>query len=153
MRQGSNSPSYSVVFSASNASMEIVEEPRLREFCGYIHYRPSRDLTRPLGLPRGLKGLLHMPNATVITYGSGIISQEDFGSLNEEVTKVQNFLDSRWRGRAHFRRPRATQHFSGAPALVSGAAALHSACFRRPRARFRRPRATIWSPSPIFILF
>ena len=42
------------------------------EFCGYIRYRPSRDLTRPLGLPRGLKGLLHMPNATVITYGSGI---------------------------------------------------------------------------------
>jgi len=40
-------------------------------FCGFIYYRPSRDLTRPLGLPRGLKGLLHMPNATVITYGSG----------------------------------------------------------------------------------
>ena len=34
-------------------------------FCGYIHYRPSRDLTRPLGLPRGLKGLLHMLNAIV----------------------------------------------------------------------------------------
>ena len=42
-------------------------------FCGYIHYRPSRDLTRPQGLPMGLKGLLHVPNATVITYGSGII--------------------------------------------------------------------------------
>ena len=27
---------------------------------------------RPLELSRGLKGLLHMPNATVITYGSGI---------------------------------------------------------------------------------
>ena len=40
-------------------------------FCGFIFYRPSRDLTRPLGLPRGLKGLLHMSNATVITYGSG----------------------------------------------------------------------------------
>ena len=71
MRQGSNSPSDSVDFSANNARMEIVEEPRLQEFCGYIRYRPSRDLTRPLGLPRGLKGLLHMPNATVITYGSG----------------------------------------------------------------------------------
>jgi hypothetical protein len=44
----------------------------LDEFCGYIYYKPSRDLTRPLGLPRGLKDLLHMSNATVITYGSGI---------------------------------------------------------------------------------
>ena len=60
-----------MVFSAINARMEIVEEPRLRGFCGFIFYRPSRDLTRPLGLPRGLNGLLHMPNATVITYGSG----------------------------------------------------------------------------------
>ena len=40
-------------------------------FCGYIPYKPSRDLTRPLGLPRGLKDLLHVLNATVITYGSG----------------------------------------------------------------------------------
>ena len=51
--------------------MEIVEEPRLRGFCGFIFYRPSRDITRPLELPRGLKGMLHMPNTTVITYGSG----------------------------------------------------------------------------------
>ena len=71
MRQESNSPSHSVVFSAINARMEIMEEPRLPGFCGFIFYRPSRDLTRPLGRPRGLKGLLHMPNATVITYGSG----------------------------------------------------------------------------------
>nr|GFA00379.1 hypothetical protein [Tanacetum cinerariifolium]GFA00387.1 hypothetical protein [Tanacetum cinerariifolium] len=28
--------------------------------------KPSRDITRPLGIPSGLKGLLHMLNATVI---------------------------------------------------------------------------------------
>jgi hypothetical protein len=27
--------------------------------------KPSRDFTRPLRIPRGLKGLLHMLNATV----------------------------------------------------------------------------------------
>jgi hypothetical protein len=34
-------------------------------FVGNISVKPSRDFTRPLGMPRGLKGLLHMPNATV----------------------------------------------------------------------------------------
>jgi hypothetical protein len=32
---------------------------------GVIPGKPSRDFTRPLGIPRGLKGLLHMPNAIV----------------------------------------------------------------------------------------
>ena len=27
--------------------------------------KPSRDLIRPLGMPRGLKGLLHMLNAII----------------------------------------------------------------------------------------
>ncbi|GJR60635.1 hypothetical protein Tco_1502797 [Tanacetum coccineum] len=31
-----------------------------------LGYKPSRDFTRPLGLPSGLKGLLHTLNATVI---------------------------------------------------------------------------------------
>jgi len=39
--------------------------PFLR-FCGHIFHKSSRDLTRPLGEPRDLKGLLHMLNATMI---------------------------------------------------------------------------------------
>ena len=35
-------------------------------FVGVVHYKPSRDLTRPPGLPGGLKGLLHTLNAAVI---------------------------------------------------------------------------------------
>jgi hypothetical protein len=31
-------------------------------FVGSISVKPSRDLTRPLGMPRGLKGLLHVLN-------------------------------------------------------------------------------------------
>jgi hypothetical protein len=34
-------------------------------FVGIILDKPSRDFTRPLGSPRGLKGLLHMLNAIV----------------------------------------------------------------------------------------
>jgi hypothetical protein len=30
---------------------------------GIIAGKPSRNFTRPLGMPRGLKGLLHMLNA------------------------------------------------------------------------------------------
>ena len=33
-------------------------------FVGVIVGKPSRYFTRPLGMPRGLKGLLHMLNAT-----------------------------------------------------------------------------------------
>jgi hypothetical protein len=32
---------------------------------GVIPGKPSRDFTRPIGMPRGLKGLLHMLNAIV----------------------------------------------------------------------------------------
>jgi hypothetical protein len=32
---------------------------------GVIPGKPSRDFTRPLGMPRGLKGLLHTLNAIV----------------------------------------------------------------------------------------
>ena len=35
-------------------------------FVGIVTGKPSRDLTRPLGMPGGLKSLLHMPNAIVI---------------------------------------------------------------------------------------
>ena len=35
-------------------------------FCGYIFCKPLRGLTRPLGEPSGLKGLLHALNVTVI---------------------------------------------------------------------------------------
>ena len=34
-------------------------------FMGIIAGKPSRDFTRPLGMPKGLKGLLHMLNAIV----------------------------------------------------------------------------------------
>jgi hypothetical protein len=34
-------------------------------FVGIIPGKPSRDFTRPLGSPRGLKGLLQMLNAIV----------------------------------------------------------------------------------------
>ena len=38
----------------------------LNNFVGIFIWKPSRDLTRPLGSPRGLKGLLHTLNAIVI---------------------------------------------------------------------------------------
>ena len=34
-------------------------------FVGIIPVKPSRDFTRPLGMPEGLKGLLNMLNAIV----------------------------------------------------------------------------------------
>jgi hypothetical protein len=34
-------------------------------FVGIILVKPSRDFTRPLGMSRGLKSLLHMLNAIV----------------------------------------------------------------------------------------
>jgi hypothetical protein len=34
-------------------------------FVGIIPVKPLRDFTRPLGMPRGLKGLLHMLNAII----------------------------------------------------------------------------------------
>jgi hypothetical protein len=34
-------------------------------FVGIIPVKLSRDFTRPLGMPRGLKGLLHALNAIV----------------------------------------------------------------------------------------
>jgi hypothetical protein len=34
-------------------------------FVGITAAKPSRDFTRPLGMPRDLKGLLHMINAIV----------------------------------------------------------------------------------------
>jgi hypothetical protein len=34
-------------------------------FVGIIHVKPSQDFTHPLGMPRGLKGLLHTLNAIV----------------------------------------------------------------------------------------
>ncbi|GKB70437.1 hypothetical protein Tco_0931849 [Tanacetum coccineum] len=39
---------------------------RVRVVVRYVPWKPSRDFTRPLGTPCGLKGLLHMLNATVI---------------------------------------------------------------------------------------
>jgi hypothetical protein len=37
----------------------------LKMFVDIIIVKPSRDFTRPLGMPRGLKGLLYMLNAIV----------------------------------------------------------------------------------------
>ena len=38
----------------------------LNNFGGIFSWKPSRDLTSPLGSPRGLKDLLHTLNATMI---------------------------------------------------------------------------------------
>ncbi|GJR59952.1 hypothetical protein Tco_1502114 [Tanacetum coccineum] len=38
----------------------------VNELCGYVRWKPSRDFTRLLGPPSGLKGLFHTLNATVI---------------------------------------------------------------------------------------
>jgi len=42
-------------------------------FVGIISGKPSRDFTRPLGSPRGLKGLLHTLNAIVHPTKEGFI--------------------------------------------------------------------------------
>jgi hypothetical protein len=42
-------------------------------FVGIIPGKPSRDFTRPLGSPRGLKGLLHTQNAIVHLTKEGFI--------------------------------------------------------------------------------
>jgi hypothetical protein len=42
-------------------------------FVGIIFGKPSQDFTRPLGSPRGLKGLLHMLNAIVHPTKEGFI--------------------------------------------------------------------------------
>jgi len=42
-------------------------------FVGIIPSKPSRDFTRPLGSPRGLKGLLHTLNAIVHPTKEGFI--------------------------------------------------------------------------------
>ena len=84
-----------MVFSSGNASVgDCARSRKIEEFYRYIHYRPSRDLTRPLGLPRGLKGLLHMPNVTVIPYGSGTRSWDyECGAASQENR------DFKYRGR------------------------------------------------------
>jgi hypothetical protein len=48
----------------------------LRSIAGALDRRsvkPSRDVTCPLGMPRGLKGLLHMINAIVHSMKEGFI--------------------------------------------------------------------------------
>ena len=42
-------------------------------FMGIIHVKPLRDYTRHLGVPRGLKGLLHSLNAIVHPTKEGFI--------------------------------------------------------------------------------
>ena len=43
----------------------FVNNIALKMFVGIIAGKPSWDFTHPLGMPRGLKGLLHMLNAIV----------------------------------------------------------------------------------------
>ncbi|GJS85121.1 hypothetical protein Tco_0751662 [Tanacetum coccineum] len=53
----------------SNCNYGVAADPSyavVNELCGYVHWKPSRDFTRPLGPPSGLKGLLHTLIATVI---------------------------------------------------------------------------------------
>ncbi|GKB28330.1 hypothetical protein Tco_0867731 [Tanacetum coccineum] len=54
--------------SSHEAARRQISRPSrpLNELCGYVLWKPSRDITGPLGPPSGLKGLLHMLNATVI---------------------------------------------------------------------------------------
>ncbi|GJV63430.1 hypothetical protein Tco_1474258 [Tanacetum coccineum] len=47
-------------------SSEGIDTSVLDELCGYVLWKPSRDFTRPLGPPSGLKFLLHTLNATLI---------------------------------------------------------------------------------------
>jgi hypothetical protein len=42
-------------------------------FMGIIPGKPSRDFTRPLGSPRGLKGMFHTLNAIVHPTKEGFI--------------------------------------------------------------------------------
>ena len=75
-------------------------------FCGYIFYKPSRDRTRPLGRPRGLQGLLHELNATMITYGSG--TSEDIGTCihGTKASKIWTLRQRPARPRRDAARPR-----------------------------------------------
>jgi hypothetical protein len=48
--------------------MEVIvcqQHSALKMFVSIILGKPSRDFTRPLGSPKGLKGLLHMLSAIV----------------------------------------------------------------------------------------
>ena len=42
-------------------------------FVGIISVKPSQDFTRPLRMPKGLKGLLNMLNVTVHHTNEGFI--------------------------------------------------------------------------------
>ena len=54
-----------VHFYVSYRALHIFMTPCMT-FVGIVTGKPSRDLTRPLGMPGGLKGLLHTLNAIVI---------------------------------------------------------------------------------------
>ncbi|GJV43511.1 retrovirus-related pol polyprotein from transposon TNT 1-94 [Tanacetum coccineum] len=56
------------------AREQLSRQPRL-VVVWYVLWKPSRDFTRPLGPPSGLKGLLHMLNATVIPTKTSSLSR------------------------------------------------------------------------------
>ncbi|GJV29105.1 hypothetical protein Tco_1385553 [Tanacetum coccineum] len=68
---------------------QLRRNQHINELCGYVLWKPSRDFTRPLGPPNGLKGLLHTLNATMIltkpyrlcTYGGAWILNKLRGSI------------------------------------------------------------------------
>ena len=60
---------YVVTFSCTIKILNLfynIHTLTLYQFLNCLHFKPSRDFTRLLGTPSGLKGLLHMLNATVI---------------------------------------------------------------------------------------
>ncbi|GJX30358.1 hypothetical protein Tco_0238437 [Tanacetum coccineum] len=64
---------------------------KVNELCGCVPWKPSRDFTLPLGTPSGLKGLLHMLNATVIPTkgkrGCSIDTLQEVNSCNYHSEK------------------------------------------------------------------
>ncbi|GKC91719.1 hypothetical protein Tco_1152368 [Tanacetum coccineum] len=63
----------------------------VNKLCGCVPWKSSRDFTRPLGAPSGLKGLLHMLNTTVIPMkgkrGCSIDTLQEVNSCNYHSEK------------------------------------------------------------------
>ncbi|GJS38361.1 retrovirus-related pol polyprotein from transposon TNT 1-94 [Tanacetum coccineum] len=69
------------------AAMRQSSRPTRPVILWYILWKPSRDYTRPVGPPSGLKGLLHMLNATVIpTKDIDVNAPNMFMAKIQEVT-------------------------------------------------------------------
>ncbi|GKD90236.1 hypothetical protein Tco_1365743, partial [Tanacetum coccineum] len=59
-------PLYGIFKSCKSSTKPYKVDREMKSPFRYVPWKPSRDFTRPLGPPSGLKGLLHTLNATVI---------------------------------------------------------------------------------------